>query len=340
LNYQYNADVQYSFGSGTILDIGYSGSHQIHQGRNRDINQAPTSDLLSIYNYENSGGSEGVNPDIVRPYLGYGHIWVNGRDGTTRYNALQTSLSRRFSKGFQMQVSYTFSRLISSTTNRDTEGHASPVQNSLDLDAEKALATQDQPHTLNINSNWELPFWKQSSNRWLKNAFGGWELNGIYTAYSGLPVSVCTDHDVIGLADGGTICQRVNVVSNPNLSSGARSVNSYFDTSAFELQAPGTFGNAGRNLIRGPGLNNFDLSLFKNFALPSIKGIGGSEGMRLQFRAEFFNAFNHTQFGGIDTNFVPDSDTAGAKASTSSPFGTVNSVRSPREIQFALKLIF
>jgi hypothetical protein len=87
-------------------------------------------------------------------------------------------------------------------------------------------------------------------------------------------------------------------------------------------------------------LNNLDLSLFKNFAFPAIKGIGGGEGPRLQFRAEFFNALNHTQFAAIDTTFVPIQDVAGSGASSSSPFGSVNSARSPREIQFALKVIF
>jgi hypothetical protein len=92
--------------------------------------------------------------------------------------------------------------------------------------------------------------------------------------------------------------------------------------------------------VRGPGLNSFDLSLFKDFLLPHIKGLGGTEAPRLQFRTEFFNAFNHTQWGGIDTTFVPVQDVAGSPNSSSSAFGSVSSARAPREIQFALKLIF
>jgi hypothetical protein len=335
-SYQYSSGVQYSLNANTVMDVSYAGSHQIHQGRNRDINQVPIADLLGVYQYENSGGAEGTNPDVVRPYLGYSHIYVNGRDGTSTYNSLQASVSRRLAKGLQLQVAYTWSRLISTTINADTEGRASPVQNSLDLNAERALGNQDQPQTLNINSNWELPFFNKSTNWFLKNGLGGWELNGIYSAYSGLPQNVCIDHDVVGLASGGTVCERVNVVSNPNLSRDQRTVSAYFDTNAFSLQAPGTFGNAGRNLVRGPGLNNLDLSLFKNFLLT-----GSDSGPRLQFRAEFFNAINHTQFGSIDTTFVPTQDAAGAKADTAnSPFGTVGSARASREIQFALKLIF
>jgi hypothetical protein len=87
-------------------------------------------------------------------------------------------------------------------------------------------------------------------------------------------------------------------------------------------------------------MNNFDLSFFKDFTLPHIKGLGGAESPRLQFRTELFNAFNHTQFASIDTTFVPNQDVAGSGISPSAPFGSVNGMRAPREIQFALKLIF
>jgi hypothetical protein len=237
-----------------------------------------------------------------------------------------------------LQGAYTFSRLISDTSNRDTEGHASPVQNALDLTAEKGLATQDQPHALTLNGIWEMPFFSKSGNGFVRSVLGGWQLNGMYSARSGLPQQVCLDRDVVGLASGTDICERPDVVSNPNISSSQRTFTQYFNTSAFVLQAPGTFGNAGTNIVRGPGLNNVDLSLFKNFVLP-VKHVGGPEGMRLQFRAEFFNAFNHTQWGSIDTTFVPDTVTAGS-GSTNSSFGSISGARDPREIQFALKLLF
>jgi outer membrane receptor protein involved in Fe transport len=330
-NYQYSAGIQYAFTHETIMELSYVGSHEIHQGRNRDINQVPLSDLLGIYNGD-------FNADTVRPYLGYSHIYVNGRDGTTRYNSMQLSLNRNFSKSFQIQGAYTYSRLISDTANQDTEGHAKPVQNALNLAAEKSLATQDQPHAVTINGIWEMPFFANRGNRFLRSALGGWQLNGMYSARTGLPQQVCLDRDVVGLASGTTICERPNVLSNPNLSRGQRTVTEYFNTSAFVLQTPGTFGNAGNNIVRGPGLNNTDLSLFKNFVLP-VKHVGGGEGMRLQFRAEFFNAFNHTQWATINTTFVPDTVTAGS-GSTNSSFGSVSGARAPREIQFALKLLF
>ena len=128
------------------------------------------------------------------------------------------------------------------------------------------------------------------------------------------------------------------MIGAPNLDSGKRTILSFFNTGAFALQAPGTFGNSARNNVRGPGINNFDFSLFKNFALPRFIGKNG-EGPKLQFRGEFFNVFNHTQFSGINTTFVPAQDVAGSPVSQSSPFGSVTGVRAAR-IQLALKLIF
>jgi hypothetical protein len=339
LSYQYSAGIQYSLNTNTVLAVGYAGSHQIHQGLNVDVNQVPYADLLGVYQYENSGGAVGINPDTVRPYLGYSNIFVNSREATSRYNSLQTSLERRLTRGLQLQLSYTFSHLISDGPNQDTEGRSKPVQNAYNVPAEKAFGTQDQPETLTVNAVWEIPAFAKSGNRLLRNGLGGWQLNGIYTLRSGLPHTVCLDHDVVGLAAGG-ICERVNAVSNPNLSNGQRTVTNYFDINAFQLQAPGTFGNSGLNNVRGPGINNFDLSLFKDFVLPHIKGIGGTESPRLEFRTEFFNAFNHTQFGSIDTTFVPAQDVLGSGVSSSAPFGSVSSARDPRQIQFALKLLF
>jgi len=236
-------------------------------------------------------------------------------------------------------VAYTWSRLISGTTNRDTEARDQPAQNAYNLRAEKALGTQDQPQTLTLNYIYELPFFIKSPNRFAREALGGWQLVEIYTARSGLPQNICIDHDVVGLNDGGIICQRPDVIAAPNLDSGKRSIFQYLNTAAFVLQAPGTFGNSARNNVRGPGINNWDFSVFKDFTLPRFTG-GSGEGPKLQFRAEFFNFLNHTQFSSINTDFVPTQDVAGSPASPSSPFGSVTGVCAPREIQLALKLVF
>ncbi len=331
--YQYSSGIQYQAAQDTVLELDYVGSHQIHQGRNRDINQTPDVYLPAIY-----AGT--LNPDLVRPYLGFNHIYVNGRDGTSRYNALQFFANRRFTAGVEVQVAYTWSKLISDTVNQDSEGIDRPVQDAYNLPAEKALGIQDEPQAVSINYIWELPFFKKASNKLLKGSLAGWELAGIYIAHSGLPQQVCIDHDVVGLADGGTVCQRPDLVANPNFDSSKQTVAEYFNTNAFVLQAPGTFGNSARNVVRGPGINNLDFSVFKNFDLPHFLGHSGDVPPRLEFRGEFFNVLNHTQFNALNTTFVPVADVLGAPASPGSGFGTVTGAAAPREIQVALKLLF
>ena len=145
---------------------------------------------------------------------------------------------------------------------------------------------------------------------------GGWQVNGIYTWQHGFPITI-TAADVGGLNDTfGT--NRVDLVGDPN--AGGRNVNRWFNTSAFAQPAAGALGNLGRNTERGPGVNNLDLALFKNF---SVTG-----GVRLQFRLESFNALNHTQFSDVSTNI------------SSANFGVVTSARAARINQLGLKVLF
>ena len=332
-SYQYSFGFQYSLSNSTTLEANYVGSHQIHQGRNRDINQTDPQYQRAVYD-----GT--LNPDLVRPYLGFSHIYMNERAASTRYNSLQLYANRRLSRGIQFQAAYTFSRLISNTINRDTEGRSSPVQDAFHPDLEKSLANQDQTHALTFNYSWQLPIFRTGAG-WQKAVLGGWQLVGITTFRSGLPQNVCIDHDVAGTR--GEECQRPNLVASPNLDKGQRTLRRFFNPDAFVLQEPGTFGNAARNLVRGPGVNNWDISIFKNFSVPWMgrrSGWAADDRATLQFRAELFNAWNHTQFCCIETTFTPASDAAGSPIDPGSSFGTVTGARAPREIQFALKLIW
>ncbi|HMB29263.1 MAG TPA: TonB-dependent receptor, partial [Blastocatellia bacterium] len=146
---------------------------------------------------------------------------------------------------------------------------------------------------------------------------GGWQMNGIATFQMGFPITV-TAGDTGGLLDtSGT--NRANLVGDPN-SGGAGTIASWFNKNAFAQPAPGVFGSSGRNILRAPGINNFDLSLFKNFAI--------TERLRFQLRLESFNAFNHTQFGGVQTNV------------TSPQFGQITSTRAARINQLGAKFIW
>jgi len=346
-SYQYNLSTQYLLTKNTTLEVGYVGSHQIHLGRNRNINQVPDQFRLAVANFD-TGQDCSMNqcisiPDSVRPFIGYSIINNNEREGSASYNSLQVFFNQRVARGMQFQAAYTFSKNLTDTINQDTEASTGPIQNAFDPRAERAVANQDQTHSFVANYMWQLPFFKHTGNTYLKNALGGWQVDGITTFRSGLPANVCLDADVAGTGDGPLVyeCQRPDMIANPNLPRGKRTLNEFFNVNAFIEQPLGTFGNATRNIIRNPGVNNWDLSVFKDFTVPWFgrhQGWLADEDAKLQFRAEFFNAWNHTQFNGVDTTFQTQG--SGMPSGTTSGFGSVTSARDPREIQFALKLEF
>jgi hypothetical protein len=334
---QWSLGYQYQINRSTTFVMNYVGSHQIHLGRNINLNQVPAADQFAIYQSVVLGTGI-LDPNTVRPFLGYGIINQNQRSAQSKYHALQVFLNRQLSHGLEFQAAYTWSKSLSNTINQDTEARASPVVDSTHPDLEYAVANQDQPQSLAINYIWELPFFSHSQGI-LKGVLGGWQFNGISLFRSGLPANVCMDNDYAGLADGG-ICERPNLVANPLLSRSQRSLQEFFNTTAFVFPQPGTFGDAGRNLLRNPGLQNWDMSLYKNTSIPWF----GRESANVQFRAEFFNVWNHSEFNGMATTFVPQTDASGnplvGRQAGNSDFGTVTSTRDPREIQFGLRLVF
>jgi hypothetical protein len=161
-------------------------------------------------------------------------------------------------------------------------------------------------------------------------ALDNWQAAGIASFVSGSPqgigFSTITAVDITGSPTDGA---RIVVLENPILPKSERTFSRNFRTDVFRLPARGTFGNSAKTLIRGPGTNNWNISVFKTFPI--------HESIRLQFRSEFYNAFNHTQFSGLDTGARFDAAT-GAQANAR--FGEFTSARSPRQIQFSLRFLF
>jgi hypothetical protein len=229
-----------------------------------------------------------------------------------------------------LAVAYTFSKeiddLVPSVNGFPGESFAgASLQNYYDLHQERALASWDTPQTLVISYVYELPFGhgKPFLNRtgFVDKVLGGWQINGNTTFQSGPPLQI-TGGNASGSFAG---TQRPNWDGqNPTLSGSVTSrLSQYFKTSDFSFNAPFTFGNAPRLMpnLRGPGTDNFDISLFKNIHL--------LERYQMQFRAEAFNAFNRVQFGNPNTNI------------NSNAFGVISSQQnSPRNIQLALRLLF
>jgi hypothetical protein len=222
-------------------------------------------------------------------------------------------------------MSYTFSKALD-LGDDDQSGNTVSTYLSRRV-WDYALAGFDQKQMLAVNYVLPLP---NASKRWQNNfvrvALDGWLVSGITTCALGLPqpitLATTNNQDITGGGDG----TRVVMLSNP---SGPRTFTQWFNTSAFGLPAHGTFGNAPRNVFRGPGVNNFDLSLGKKFAL-------GKETRNVQFRWEAFNAFNHTQFDTVNTtaNFTA------AGVQTNGQFGQVTGVRPPRVMQLSLRVEF
>jgi len=176
---------------------------------------------------------------------------------------------------------------------------------------------------------YEIPTARHLKNSAAKVALGNWNVSGTVTFASGAPQGVSFSNtagtDLIGGGDG----QRINISANPNLPRGTRNGSRWFDTSVFSMPAVGYIGSASRYPYRGPGQNQFDLSVFKHFIV--------HERFKTEFRCEFYNAFNHTQWSGINASAQFNTATG---AQTNSLFGQATSDRGPRIVQLALRFDF
>jgi hypothetical protein len=253
------------------------------------------------------------------------------------YNALEASLRKRFSHGIYFLASYTLSKSIDDASSFNMTGSAAkPVagendlaQNPFDLAAERGRSLFDARHRFVLSYQWSLPFWRHPSGLY-QQVLGGWQLNGIATVMSGTPFTVFDSNDVSDQGSApeitGFSANRPNLVPGQNPNAGPHTPNAWLNASAFQrvISDPNSpvqqFGTAGRNIAQGPGYANWDFSAFKNIRV--------AEGKELQFRAEFFNILNHTNFR------LPDSD-------ISSPtFNQILAAEPPRVIQLALKFLF
>jgi hypothetical protein len=215
--------------------------------------------------------------------------------GTGHYNALQTTLQRRFSSGYQFHVAYTWSKSMGICCNDDSEGSPA-IQLPEYYRLNRALTGYDQTHNLQLASIAQLPFGE--GKRWFSGGglasavAGGWQVNGIFSAYSGTPFSVSASG--ISLDAPGNSQRADQVKPAVRILGGAGRGQSFFDPLAFAPVTEARFGTAGFNSLRGPGLVNVDLGLFREFRV--------KERWRVQFRAESFNFTNTPHFSNPGRN--------------------------------------
>lgn len=274
----------------------------------------------------------GTIPDIFRPFPGYTDISHLEFRSSSIYHAFQLA-ARRDVGGLQLSLAYTYSHSIDDSSDRFDGSFV----NSFDPSASRASSNFDERHILSFSYVWDLPFLKRSSSKFVKNAIAGWEYSGITSFNTGSPFSVTYSDisDNAGVANGVGSSSRPDLVGDPN-SSFTQNPQSglgpqFYNPAAFAAPRGLTFGDAGRNILRNPDRINFDMALFKHFAI--------NERLGLEFRAEAFNVFNHTEWG----NLGGDSGSAGGSGDTAFPasdFLYIASAHNPRILQFALKLLF
>ncbi|HTM49346.1 MAG TPA: hypothetical protein VL285_11710, partial [Bryobacteraceae bacterium] len=304
--HQFSFSVERELAKGHILNVAYVGSRGLRLLRPINLNDAEPGTLPS-----------GTSVNYIRPYFGYGAITERQSSGGSNYHSLQVGLNRRLWRSVLAGgIAYTWSKGIDDgSSDRDASDIPPNKGNSR---AERGPSNFDRTHVLTGNFILRLPAPIHSP------FFRGWELTGISRMWSGRPFDVTLSSDVAQI--GAVQNQRPDVVADTK---GPRTVEQWFNRSAFARPRTGTFGNMGRNSLRYPGVNKWDLALFKNFKIAEKK--------TMQFRGEFFNALNHPSFTTVGTALNTTATTVNPLVNS---FGVITGTRDARVAQIALKIYY
>jgi hypothetical protein len=379
--YSFSLGVQRDLGAGIVVDLAYVGTRSRHNPRQTDLNAIPYGAMFTragqnpaAYGgvvpaeepnlpqvYRDAGllftGVNALNPNLLRPYPGYGAMRFRSFDSRADYNALQAALQRRFSRSFTFGLSYTLSR-----ARTDSAGTTDATHPFDSAGYDYALANFDRTHYFVANYVWNVPKGGKllGGGAFARALLDNWTVSGISWIASGNPVELTLSiagvnaaQRLLGTDAGGTsggLQPRFRVVGDPTNGDGT------LNPAAFSVPKPGDYGPYDRFYLRNPGIHNHDLSLFKNFPF------GGGGRRMVQLRVEMFNVLNHSQFSGLNltTNVANGAGQTGA-AIFNNPtgliattnvrpagdtrqlgtfFGEVNAARDPRIIQLGLKLYF
>lgn len=336
--YSYSVGIQRELGWGAMLDVAYVGSLGRHLVQARNLNSEPLGTDWQPSNLDATNKNAVLPSQFLRPYLGWGNITIYSEDGNSSYHSLQSQLRRRYKNNLTFGVIWTWSKAMNYS---DTETSSASTQISSLINPKiwnYGEAGFDHTHIFRIYATYTLPKASKVVHNWIvKQILDDWQLSGIYTAQSGAPGTVSYGYsptqDVVGTTtDSG----RINVVGSPN--SNIPCGGYAFNPAAFappgyqacEVANPSfsCWGDAGKYTFRGPGINNFDLSAFKNMKF--------GERWKAQLRVESYNTLNHTQFTSINTSATYT--TAGVQ--TNALFGQYTAAANPRQLQLALRITF
>ena len=297
---QWSFSVEHGLWKNAGLEVQYLGSHTVHLDR-------------SYFNNTPVPGPGNI--DDRRPNQLFRSIRTIQNDMVATYQALSVVLRQQFFRGATGLVSYTWSKTLDVTT--DSNGGGSPLD-PYNWKLDYGRSNWDVPHRFVASFTYELPFFRQSSYAALRYTLGGWQTNGIATIQSGYPFNVTVPGDPANTSLGN---QRPNLVHSATSNCGDGHLTNCIDASAFALPTAYTYGNAGRNILRGPGLVNVDFSLFKNFHI--------TERFAIQIRGEAFNVSNTPGFSNPNATF------------NTATFGSITSTaNNNRQVQLGGKILF
>jgi hypothetical protein len=353
---QFNVSYGQQLWKETVLEVGYVGNRARKQLTSNDANQVKESNRKAA-----AFAADGNAVNALRPYSNYGSIYQFERNGRADYDSLQILFRTRFAKSFSLQAAYTYSRSLADFGLNDSSGTPSDFavldRNNRDLDF--AESDINRPHIFVANMIYNLPAFK-GSNAFVRTVLGGWEVASIVQLTSGTSLTPQLFANLSGFQGGitGTGTTKSNqrpirVESEPCSLSGTDG--SFFNPRAWTLVGY-KIGETipKKSTCSGPGNRNVDLSFYKNFAPSWLTSSFLGEGARMQFRFEFFNAFNSVNYGGgtLPVNFYNGSVTCGAVACSATNntitdtglpagnFGKAQGTKGAREIQYAFKLYF
>lgn len=312
---QWSFDIQQGLWKSAALDVQYIGSHALHLDRNFQANRP----------MPGAG-----NIQARRPNPAFADVRIIQNDAISNHESVSFTLRQRVAYGLTALATYTWSHDLD--VSSDSNGGGTPL-NPYDWRYDYGNSNWDIRHRFIGTFQYELPFLKTSNHAFLKQTLGGWQTNGILTLQGGTPFSVTYSGDQSNTSNSP---QRPNIIGPVTADCGGGRLVNCISASGFGLPALYTYGSAGRNILRGPGLYNLDFSLFKNFSI--------REKLTVQFRAEGFNVLNKPQFGNPSSG-LPSLGT-GVTTYTSANLGNFGNITSTnplvdnRRIQFGLKVLF
>ena len=306
VSYQFNFNLQHQLGPNILIEAGYIAN----------ISHFLAAIDLTINQVSPTLAGAG-NAQLRRPFPQFTNVLlINPPVGNSTYHAGFLKIEKRYAAGLSFLAHYTFSKFIDDVASINESGDPGSYEDAYNRRLDKGRSGNDIPQRVLVSAVYELPFLKQPGL--ISTLFGGWRSGLIATFQSGAPFTVFNSTNATNLFPAGTV--RPNVVGDPNLPDGERTLARWFNTAAFVAPPSFQFGNSPRSVLRGPGVQNIDFSLMKDLRV--------RERITFQLRGEFFNVLNRA-------NFSTPAHTLGTAT-----FGTITNAQPGRTVQVAARIIF